>query len=128
VSGGQFALRVEIGLDPDAGDVVELDAQTTRLRNELLQLDVDSVDRPTAGSAPEGTRAVDVAALGTLLIAAAPELITQVVRSISDWFTRSHSHSVKLTLDGDSIELSSVTRADQRLMLETFMARHTERA
>jgi hypothetical protein len=126
VSSDQVALRVDIGLDSKA-DAVELDEETERLRDELPWLGVDAVDRPAAGPAPEGTRAVDIAALGTLLVAAAPDLIGQVVRSIADWFARSRSHSVKLTLDGDCIELSNVTRADQQQMLDAFLARHPDR-
>ena len=46
--------------DPD-----EIDRLTQSLREEILLVDdVDSVDAASAGPAPEGTRAVDVAAIG----------------------------------------------------------------
>jgi Effector Associated Constant Component 1 len=116
-------LRVDVGLGL-AADPVELDDETMRLREELLQLDVDAVERPRAGPAPEGTRAGEAAVLGTLVVAVGRELIGSVIRSIEAWFTRSHSHSVKLTLDGDCIELSKVSDADQLQLLEAFLARH----
>jgi hypothetical protein len=112
-------LRVDVGLGL-AADPVELDDETMRLREELLQLDVDAVERPRAGPAPEGTRAGEAAVLGTLVVAVGRELIGSVIRSIEAWFTR----SVKLTLDGDCIELSKVSDADQLQLLEAFLARH----
>lgn len=55
-------LRVDIGVDADA-DARELDGETLELRRELLELDVDAVERPTTGPPPPGTRAVEAALL-----------------------------------------------------------------
>jgi hypothetical protein len=120
-------LRVEIGLDTDA-DAAELDAETLQLRGELLELDIDSVERPSAGLAPEGARAVDAVELGTLLVQLTTGLIAPVVHSIMAWMTRRHTRSVKLTVDSDSIELSNASASEQQQMLEAFLARHANAA
>jgi len=52
-------------------------------------------------------------------------VIGGVIGAIEAWVARRRTRTVKLTLDGDSIELSNVTAADQRRMLEAFLARHT---
>ena len=41
---------------------------TWQLRRELLDLEVDAVEAPGAGEPPPGSRAVDVAALGALVV------------------------------------------------------------
>jgi hypothetical protein len=121
---GPLQLQVEIGLEPDA-DAAELDEETLELRQELLELDVNAVERPAAGPPPEGARAIELALLGTLLVTAGQEAIGPVVRAIADWMTRRHSRSVKLTLGGDSIEATDLSDEDQRRLLEAFLARHT---
>ena len=60
-------LQIEI-LDPTADDQ-ELDELTESLRQDLLELDVDSVSRPTLGPGPEGSKGLDLAAVGALLVA-----------------------------------------------------------
>jgi hypothetical protein len=116
-------LRLDVGLGEEA-DAAELDDETAQLRDELLELDVSRVERPTAGPAPEGARAAEVAVLGTLLVEVGRGVIGGVVRAIEAWVVRRRTRSVKLTLDGDSIELSNVSDADQRRMLEVFLVRH----
>jgi hypothetical protein len=69
---GPLQLQVEIGLEPDA-DAAELDEETLELRQELLELDVNAVERPAAGPPPEGARAIELALLGTLLVTAGQE-------------------------------------------------------
>ena len=59
---------LEIQLDVEESDAEELAELTARLRRELLQLDVDSVDQSVAGEAPEGAKAVDLMVIGTLLV------------------------------------------------------------
>jgi len=120
----QIALRVDIGLDPDA-DATELDQETLQLREELLELNVDAVNRPSAGPPPQGTRAVEAAVLGTLLVELGRAVLGPAVQAIAGWVARRGTRSVKVTLDGDTIELSNASQEDQREILKTFLARHS---
>jgi hypothetical protein len=117
------ALRLEIGLEPDA-DAAELDDAASQLRRELLELDVEAVERPPGEPPPPGTRAVEVALLGTLVVGAGRTAIAAVVHTIQAWVARTTSRTVKLTLDGDSIEVTNASDDDQRRLIETFVARH----
>jgi hypothetical protein len=116
-------LRIDLGVEPDA-DAAELDDATRTLRRELLELDVETVERPSGGPAPAGTRAVDAALLGTLLVTAADELVGAVIQRVLGWLGRRASRSVKLEIDGDSIELTNPSAEEERKLVATFLARH----
>jgi hypothetical protein len=118
-------LRVDIELEPDA-DSAELDAATVELRRELLELDLDQVERPRGEPPPPGTRAGDATVLGTLVITAAPLAIGAVLRTLESWLVRRPSRSVKLEVDGDSIEISDASSEDQRRLIDSFLARHQD--
>ncbi len=78
------------GPDDDL-DAVELDRLARALREEIRQLDeVDSVDQAIEGEAPEGTRAVDVAAIGELIVGAAQGVtaLTAIIETVRAWFAR----------------------------------------
>ena len=120
----ELALRLDAGTD--ASDE-ELDRLTGRLRDELLELDVEAVRRRSAGDAPEGARGIDPEALGHLLVTlgAAPATLRAVVGAVKAWLARSAARSVKLELDGDVIEVSGVSGADQQRLIELWIERHS---
>lgn len=115
-------LRVEVGLAADA-DTTELDEAARGLRSELLELDVQGVERMTDGTPPDGARGLDIA-IGGLILTAAKEMITAVVRTAEHWASRGSNRSVKLTIGEDSLELSDVSDEDQRRLVEMFLSRH----
>lgn len=123
MSGPGIALRLEIGLGADA-EAAEFNDAASQLRSELLELDVDSVRAPSGGPAPPGTRGIEAAEIGTLLVAAGRAAIGPVVQAIQSWIARRSSRSVKLTIDGDSIELTNASADDQRQLIESFLTRH----
>lgn len=116
-------LRVDLGLDPEA-DALELEDSTLDLREELLELDVESVERPTSGPPPAGAKSPDVALGAALIVAAGKEVITAVVSKVASWVGRGRERSVKLQLDGDTIEITDPSVEEQRRLLEAFLARH----
>ena len=124
MAGERLSLKVELGAGDDAG-AEEHDELTRSLRQELLELDVDDVERP-AGAAPDGARAGEVIALGTLLVTLGQGALGIVSSAIGRWVARRGGRSVTLELDGDRIELGGVSEEDQRRLIETFVARHTE--
>jgi hypothetical protein len=63
-------LSIRVGVGP-GGDAEEIAEATARLRRELLDLDVDAVELPSGGEPPPGTRAVDLASLGALVVTVA---------------------------------------------------------
>ena len=116
-------VEIEVGVEPDA-DADELDEATLQLRGELLELDVEGVERPAAAAPPPGARAVEAALVGTLMVTAAKDLGGAVVGAVADWLSRRRSRSVKLQIDGDCIEVTDPSADDQRQLIEAFLARH----
>ncbi len=121
------ASRLEINLQVD-GDLspFDMDAITAAVRRELLLLDVQSVDRVSSGPAPGGARGIDLAAIGALIVSlgeTAP-VLAQVVEAIRAWTARSPSRMVKLTLQGDTLEVGGMSESDQHRVIKEWMARH----
>jgi hypothetical protein len=117
-------LGIQVAVGPD-GDADELAQATLQLRRELLDLDVDAVEVPGAGEPPPGSRAVDVTALGALLVGLAdPQLLAAVVAAVRSWLGGSSRRSIKLELGGDALELTGVSSKEQRRLTDEWLARH----
>ena len=110
-------LHLELALD--GADAEELDEATRDLQRELSELDIE-VSRPTS-EAPPGTRAVEVAALGSLVVKAGSAALAPVARVLQGWLARRSGRTIKLTLGSDSIEISGGSAAYQQEMIETFL-------
>jgi hypothetical protein len=118
-------LSVQVAVRPD-GDADEVARATLQLRRELLDLDVDAVEARGAGEPPPGSRGVDVAALGALVVnIAESQLLTAVVAAVRSWLGGSSRRSIKLQLGGDALELTGVSSREQRRLTDEWLARHT---
>ena len=123
----QLAAVVDAGPDSDAEELAEL---TQRLRGQLLELDVDAVEPATGGEAPAGSKGVELLAIGGLVIqfAMKSETLRSVVDATSAWLGRQQGRSVKLTLDGDTLEVTGVSSDEQRRLVDLWVARHADDA
>ena len=109
------------------GDTDEIARATLLLRRELLELDVDVVAAPASGEPPPRSRAVDLAALGALVVnIAEPHLLAAVVAAVQSWLAASTRRSIKLQLGSDVLELTGVSSAEQRRLTDEWLARHTD--
>ena len=114
-------------LEPDA-EAEEIAEATLQLRHELLDLEVEAVELPSAGEPPPGTRAVELAALGALVVSVAQsKLLAAVVTAVRAWLGGSPPRSIKLELDGDVLELTGVSSKEQRRLTDEWLRRHTGR-
>ena len=120
-----LGIQVELGPDADDEEVAEA---TLQLRRELLDLDVDSVDLPTASQPPPGTRGVELAALGALLVSVTQsQLLAPVLAAVRSWLGGSPQRSIKLELEGDTLELTGISSTEQRRLVDEWLQRHTPR-
>jgi hypothetical protein len=122
----RLGLCVQAGPDADAAELDELAGQ---LREQLLELNVERADRASAGQPPPGARAGEVLVAGALTVLLAPssELLTALVDLVRSWISRDSGRSVKLELDGDVLEVTGITRSDQRELIKTWIDRHSDR-
>jgi hypothetical protein len=118
-------IELQVGIAPGSDDE-ELAELTARLRRQLLDLDVAGVDRPQTGDAPIGAKGVDAIALGTLVVtlARSPGALTALAKAVQRWVASQHNRTVRLELDGDTIELTGVSSRDQEGLVELWINRH----
>jgi hypothetical protein len=118
-------LDVRIEAEPDA-DREELVALAVRLREWMLPVGVESVGFVATGPAPSGTRSAGmfVAGVLTVLLARSSELLAKLIDVVQSWLSSSGARSVRLELDGDVLEVTGITRGDQRELIRTWIDRH----
>ncbi len=122
-------LQIEVSADVGIGadDLAEL---TYSLREDLLALDVDEAEPVAFGDAPPGTKGVELAMLGGLLVKLARSAggLRAVVRTIASWVERANARSVRIELDGDVLEVTGVSSADQRALIDAWISRQAQPA
>lgn len=121
--------QAELGAVVDGG--AEYDAEaladlTQRLRSELLDLEIDSVEPAAGGEAPDGAKGVELLAIGGLVVrfVLRADVLKSVVTTTSAWLGRQQARSVKLTLDGDTLEVTGLSSEEQSGLIELWVARH----
>jgi hypothetical protein len=129
-SGGQHMDgQLRIHVSEDGADALRVDTVAGYLRRDLSQLDVDDVTALPAGPPPAGARAIDVAAVGGLLVALgnSADALRSVVSAIQAWLSRGAGarRTVRLELGGDALELSEASAADQDRLISLFISRHS---
>lgn len=117
-------LQVDV-VSPGDVDAEELTALTEMLREELLLLDVDDVEPAEAGSAPAGTKGIELFAIGRLIVqmARSTRLLDAVVKTIGLWVERLGSRRVRIELGGDVLEVTGLSSAEQRMLIEAWVRR-----
>jgi hypothetical protein len=117
----QLTLAVAGGVDDDAS---ELDRFTAPLREQLLELDVAAVKPVRVVEIPPGAKPADPVTIGALVVTLVPALLQATVALVETW-TRHHPvRSVKVTVDGDSIELASPDAGEREQLLRLFLDKH----
>ncbi|MGK5498313.1 hypothetical protein [Streptomyces sp. URMC 125] len=124
--------RVLLRLRGANGDDAErLELATSALREELLELDVERIEAVSAGPALDGTRALDVAEIGALLVtvAQAPVALHELVTAVRHWLARgaasgSADRTAELTIDGDTLKVTGVSAETQDRIVEAWLRAH----
>jgi hypothetical protein len=118
----QAMLILEPGADVDPD---ELDQLTAELRRRLLdELDINAADPAVSKQVPESAKPIVALTVGTLVITLSPVMLHSVVHLIQAWIENHPIRSAKVTVGSDSIEVTDVTRADQRRLIDSFIERH----
>ncbi|RZU03563.1 hypothetical protein EV645_7595 [Kribbella rubisoli] len=118
---------VLVAVAEDGADDARLEELALLLRQELLTLDVRAVEPARDGEAPEGTRGALAAVAGVLSVSLAPglQVLGSVVAVVREWLGRvGDGRTVKLTIDGDVIELTRASDDMQQQLVDAFVRRH----
>ena len=116
--------EIRVSVDgPTAGDE-DRESLALALREELLSTDVGDVHPVPTGPAPEGSRGVDAAALGQLLVTVPASLaaVAELINAVRGWLSRaSDGRTVELTLGGNSLRLDKASTQEQERLIEAFL-------
>lgn len=120
--------EIKLQLAEEGADAERLDTLTGYVREELLQLDVEDVSRLRTADAPPGARAFDVVALGGLVVSVghAATALHGVMASVRRWLSGGHGvrRTVRIEIDGETLELSEASAAEQDRLIALFVKRH----
>lgn len=111
-------------IDEAGSDAERLEQLSERVRADLLELDVEDVKRVSEGSAPPGTRGIDLAAVSAFIVAigGSAEAINQVVTAMRAWVGagRAAPRAAELTIGDKTLKLSDATLAQQERLIDEF--------
>ena len=118
VIGKSVVVMVHLSLDEKAS-AEELGEMTHQLNEEILQLNVDSIEPVRKGKAPGGTKGTEMALAGQLLVTLAPTLLGALFDLLKSWKARKASSPIriKLTVGGVAadIEFDPATTTPEQL-------------
>ncbi|GGU21630.1 hypothetical protein [Streptomyces lavendofoliae] len=121
--------RLQIHLSEEGSDPERIDRMTGNLRRELLRLDVDNVETLPAEEIPAGARAFGPVEVGALLVTLGQSAtaVRQVAGLLHGWWSRFQEArpSMRLTMDGDVLELSEASPDQVAEAFETFITKHS---
>jgi hypothetical protein len=119
---GSAVLRV----DEEGADAERLDTLVRYLRAELTELDSVEVGE-LKQAAPEGARAIELAAVGALLVSLAKGgALRSVVEVARGWLDRGPGgRTIRIEIDGDVLEISDASVKQQDRLVDVFVTRHT---
>jgi hypothetical protein len=120
-------MEVRVALEPDAGaDAEDVERLGRQLRTELRSLDVDDVSAVGSREAPPGAKGAGAALSEWLVtLSGSGGVFVILIATVKDWLGRHDgTHKIKVTIDGDTLELSSATPREQAELMQTFLQRH----
>ncbi|WIY00806.1 hypothetical protein QRX60_43260 [Amycolatopsis mongoliensis] len=97
------------------------DEQIRQLREELLGLEVDSVEFGPGQVPPEGAKGVDGATLSLVVTLSSSPVLIIVGRTLRDWVNRAKDRSLIIRKDGRSLEITGARTGQDRKLIEAFL-------
>jgi Effector Associated Constant Component 1 len=120
---------VHLSLSELGADDARLDTLTRQMGDELRQLDVVDVRLSPGGAPPPpGSRGVDAAAVGQIVVAMlGAQGLAGLISTVLGWLGRGHDapRTVRLELDGDVLELAGASSDEQDRLVELFVTKHS---
>ena len=119
---------VELVLHLDVGPEADKEEQALlaqRLREDILELDVESAEQVRSGAAPAGAKG-EPAALATLAVTLAPVALTELMKALQAWLSRRERASVSVESGGEKILVTGAPSKEQQRLIEAFISRHKQ--
>jgi hypothetical protein len=118
------SLVIEIGADPGIS-AEELAQLSEWLRDDLLELDLDAVDRAAHGPPPKGARGLADGSVSTLIVTLSNSAVFVALAGVlRSWVSRGKDRKVTLRLGKDMIEVSAASADDQAKLIASWLEHH----
>lgn len=119
----QLLLNLDAGSE---GDDEELEELTRKLREELMDLDIEGANFVRFGEAPAKAKSIEPVTLGTLLLTlvASGGVLTTTINVLQDWLTRHEKHSLTLEIEGDKLQVTGISSEEQERLINAWLTRH----
>lgn len=115
--------RLKLTLDSQGADAEETALLGGQLRQDILQLDVDSVDFLRSGAMPAGAKGEPIT-LAALVVTIAPTLIASLFSLLQSWLARHEKTSLTIEMGKDKVVVTGNPSKEERQLIETVLARH----
>jgi hypothetical protein len=116
----RLVIHIDAGAEADQEEQAEL---AQRLRENLLELDVDTVEQVRSGAAPAGAKG-DPMTLATLAVTLAPIALTELMKALQSWLSRHERASVSVESGAEKIVVTGSPSKEQQQLIEAFIGRH----
>jgi hypothetical protein len=116
--------QVWVKVEERGADSERLQELADGLRAELLELDVGDVSGIRGVGAPPGSRAVDLAAVGALLVSMTDSMqfLDHLVAAVRSWINRSSAErTVELTMGDKTLRVTNASSDQQDRLIEEFI-------
>lgn len=80
--------------------------------------------RPLPASPPGNTKTDLGFVLGALVVTLQPEALGALVDTVRQWLSGKANRTVVISLDGDTLEVTGASLADQHRLIDAFLRRH----
>lgn len=114
--------EIVVRLTDESISELELDRVMHDLRDEVLELDVESVELP-AEVESDGTRGAELVEQGVLIVKAAVDagLPQAIAQRVSGWFGRQDAGRLEITVGSDKLIVKKATPEQQDKLIEHFL-------
>ena len=116
-------IRGNICQDPEL-----LDTYSRRLREDILDLDVDSVDYVGQDDAPEGSKGAGASAVGDMILSLAPlnNVIMSVIGAVQSFVNRSHECNITMEIGDNKLIISDMSPKEQQKLVDAWIKQISE--
>ncbi len=115
----RLMLKINAGPEVDYEKLADISLQ---LKENLLELDVETVDLVGEGKVPVDAKAGEPVIWGTLLLTLSVEALKAVISYIQSWLGVTGCRSVELEISGNKLKVTRISSKEQQHLIDTYIA------
>ena len=117
-------INVDIRQDPEL-----LDTYSRRLRKEMLELDVDSVDYVNQADAPKGSKGIG-SAVGDMILTLAPldYALSGVMGAVQSFVERNDQCNITVEINGNLLQIDGTSPEHQQALVDAYIKSISEQS